>query len=156
NYEVMGAQDFQHDSLNDLYDTIVLPSGISKKDIVEGLDEDKYGSRYSWAYGVGEQGWRKLRKFVRNGGTVLATGSSVGTAKVLMHLGAIEKALPEDRDEFATGGSLLNQKFDTSDPVAWGMPDSWPVWLYRTQAWDSTKGAVNVVSSYPEKGETLA
>jgi len=159
NYKDVGAQDFQHDSLNELYDTIVLPNGISKKDIVEGLDKDKYGSKYSWAYGVGEKGWKKLRKFVRDGGTLLATGSSVETAKELMHLGAIEKALPEGRgsqDKFATGGSLIKQEFDTSEPVAWGMPKSWPIWLYRTQAWDVKKKGVDVASSYPEQGELLA
>ncbi|WP_426244605.1 M14 family zinc carboxypeptidase [Nocardioides sp. LHG3406-4] len=155
NYDVVAAQDFQGKSLNDLYDTILLPHGISKADIVEGLDPEKYGPDYSWAYGVGDKGWRKLQQFVRKGGTLLAVGNSVGTAKELLDL-PIEEALPDDENEFVTGGSLLNQDFDTDNPVAWGMPDSWPVWLYDTQAWNVTDDSAEVVSSYPAQGDVLA
>lgn len=155
-YDVVTAQDFRGRSLNDLYDTIVLSHGISRDDIVEGLDPDEYAEEYSWAYGVGERGWAKLRRFVRQGGTLLAIGSSVETAQRLLDL-PIEPSLPEDRDEFVTGGSLLHHNFDTEHPVAWGMPDSWPVWLYRTQAWDVTSDRrTDVVSTYPEEGDVLA
>ena len=105
--------------------------------------------RGSPAYGVGEAGWKKLRQFVRQGGTLLAIGSSVATAKELLDL-PIEPALPTDQDVFATGGSLLNHEFDTSDMVAWGMPEKWPVWLYNTQAWKPTGKKADVVSTYPQ------
>src|SRR5690606_16619950 len=65
NYKVVRAQDFSHKSLNQLYDTIVISSGVDKDDIVEGLDPEEYPDKYSWAYGVGEQGWKKLRQFVK-------------------------------------------------------------------------------------------
>ncbi|CAM3643574.1 M14 family zinc carboxypeptidase [Isoptericola cucumis] len=149
NYEVVGAQDFTSGRLGDVYDTIVLPKGISKEDIVEGLDPAKYDEEFAWAYGVGADGWRKLRQFVRQGGTLLAIGDSVETAQDLLKL-PIEPALPEDDEEFATGGSLLNHQFDTSDMVAWGMPEEWPVWLYDTQAWTPTGPDADVVSSYPD------
>ncbi|GAA1739318.1 hypothetical protein GCM10009809_38450 [Isoptericola hypogeus] len=148
NYEVVGAQDFQSGRLTDVYDTIVLPQGISKDDIVEGLDPAEYDEEFAWAYGVGERGWRKLRQFVRQGGTLLAIGDTVETADELLDL-PIEPALPEDSDEFATGGSLLNHEFDTSDMVAWGLPEQWPVWLYNTQAWTPTGAGADVVSTYP-------
>ncbi|WP_370617087.1 M14 family zinc carboxypeptidase [Mumia qirimensis] len=149
NYEVVGAQDFQSGKLIDVYDTIVLPQGISKSRIVDGLDPERYDEEFAWAYGVGEEGWKKLRQFVRQGGTLLAIGSSVATAKELLDL-PIEPSLPTDRDEFATGGSLLNHEFDNTDMVAWGMPDEWPVWLYNTQAWTPTGRKADVVSTYPE------
>ncbi|KHL11961.1 zinc carboxypeptidase [Mumia flava] len=148
NYEVVGAQDFQSGQLNDVYDTIVLPQGISGDDIVEGLDPERYDEEFAWAYGVGEKGWKKLRRFVRNGGTLLAIGNSVATAQELVNL-PIEPVLP-GRSDFATGGSLLNQEFDTDQMVAWGMPEEWPVWLYNTQAWEPTKKKVEVASRYPE------
>ncbi|MFD1824334.1 hypothetical protein [Mumia zhuanghuii] len=149
NYEVVGAQDFQSGKLIDVYDTIVLPQGITKARIVDGLDQTKYDEEFAWAYGVGEAGWKKLQQFVKQGGTLLAIGSSVATVKELMDL-PIEPALPTDRTKFATGGSLLNQKFDNTDMVAWGMPEKWPVWLYNTQAWTPTGKKADVVSSYPE------
>ncbi|GAA3777062.1 M14 family metallopeptidase [Plantactinospora mayteni] len=155
NYDVVAAQDFQRKSLNELYDTIVLSHGTSKDDIVKGLDPKQYAEEYSWAYGVGDQGWRKLAQFVRNGGTLLAIGSSVATVQELLNL-PITPALPDDEDEFVTGGSLLHQEFDPENPVAWGMPDSWPVWLYDTQAWELTGEGGTVVSNYPAEGEVLA
>ena len=48
---------------------------------------------WSWAFGVGDDGWQKLRAFVENGGTLLAIGSAVETAHDLLDL-PIEKALP--------------------------------------------------------------
>lgn len=155
NFDVVSAQDFEYDSLNELYDTIVLSSGISTEDIVEGLDPDEYAEKYSWAYGVGEQGLQKLREFVEDGGTLLAIGDSVPTAQDLMDL-PIEQVLPEDREEFLAGGSLLNQEFDVTDPVAWGMPESWPVWFYDTGAYAVTDDSADTVASYPAEGELLA
>lgn len=151
-YDVVKSQDYK--SLRKLYDVIMLPHGISRDDIVEGLDPEKYAAKYLWAYGVGEKGWRQLRRFVRRGGTLLAVGSSVGTAKELLNL-PIEERLPEDRSKFVAGGSLLNQHFDNEKMVAWGMPESWPIWFYDTQAYDVT-GDAEVVSSYPTDGDVLA
>src|SRR5699024_6783398 len=105
--------------------------------------------------GVGEDGLQKLREFVEDGGTLLAIGDSVPTARDLMDL-PIEQVLPENRDEFLAGGSLLNQEFDTTDPVAWGMPESWPVWFYDTGAYAVTDEDADPVASYPAEGELLA
>ncbi|SKC69051.1 M14 family zinc carboxypeptidase [Krasilnikoviella flava] len=149
-YDVVGAQDFRSGRLIDVYDTIVVPQGISKDDVVEGLDPARYDEEFAWAYGVGAKGWRKLAQFVRQGGTLLAIGDSVATAQELLDL-PIEPALPDDEEEFATGGSLLNQEFDASDMVAWGMPEQWPVWLYDTQAWTPTGPGADVVSTYPDR-----
>ncbi|GAA1842863.1 M14 family zinc carboxypeptidase [Asanoa iriomotensis] len=155
NYDVVEAQDFTRKSLSELYDTIVISSGVSQEDIVEGLDPARYDERYSWAYGVGEQGWAKLAQFVRDGGTLLAIGGSVETAQELLDL-PIKPGVPDDEDQFTTGGSLLHQTFDADNPVAWGMPESWPVWLYNTSSWELTGDGGEVVSSYPAEGEVLA
>ena len=156
NYDVVSSQDFDHGSLNDIYDTIVISSGISTEDIVEGLDPEDYSEKYSWAYGVGEEGLEQLREFVEDGGTVLAIADSVPTAQDLWDL-PITQVLPEDRDEFLAGGSLLHHDFDITHPVAWGMPESWPVWFYDTGAYELTDDATGeVVSEYPQDQDLLA
>lgn len=154
-YDVVSAQDFEYDSLTELYDTIVLSKGISTEDIVEGLDPARYDEDYAWAYGVGEEGLQKLREFVEDGGTLLAIGDSVPTVQDLLDL-PIEQVLPRDRDEFLTGGSMLNQEFDVTNPVAWGMPESWPVWFYDTGAYQVTGDGAEVAGNYPAEGELLA
>jgi hypothetical protein len=99
NHEIVKSQDFAGD-LNAKYDVILLPSGTSRARIVNGLDAKRNDpAEFSWAFGVGEEGWKKLRAFVENGGTLLAIGSAVETATELLEL-PIEKALPEARPRF--------------------------------------------------------
>jgi hypothetical protein len=93
NHKVVSSTDFAGD-LSAHYDTIVLPSGTSRETIVRGLDPSRHGKEWTWAYGVGEEGWKKLAEWVRAGGTVVAIGTAVETARDLLDL-PIEKALPE-------------------------------------------------------------
>jgi len=103
NHQVVSAQDFQ--DLAAKYDVILLPSGISKQRIVSGLDQKRNDPKeWGWAAGVGEEGWNKLRTFVENGGTLLAIGSAVETARELLDL-PIEKALPEAAPRFGPGAA---------------------------------------------------
>jgi hypothetical protein len=103
NFQVVSADDFKGD-LAAKYDTIVLPSGLLRQNIVRGLDPARNDPKeWSWAFGVGEEGWKKLGDFVRNGGNLVAIGSSVETARELLDL-PIEKALPEaQRRRFGAG-----------------------------------------------------
>jgi hypothetical protein len=198
NHEIVKSQDFAGD-LNAKYDVILLPSGTSRARIVNGLDPKRNdAAEWSWAYGVGESGWTKLKAFVENGGTLLAIGSAVETATDLLDL-PIEKALPEApprfgpqatqasesvaqatvdgalRDAFSSParlmqtlrdrvadptslffcpGSLLQNEFDTSNPVAWGMPEAWPIFFESDQAYRLRPGFgvdTTVVSRYPRE-----
>ena len=103
NHQVVTAQDFAGD-LHAKYDVIVLPSGLTKARIVNGLDPVRHDTEWAWAYGVGEAGWTKLAAFVKNGGTLLAIGSAVETARELLDL-PIEKALPEAPPRFGRSGA---------------------------------------------------
>ncbi|HET9702896.1 MAG TPA: hypothetical protein VFP85_02605, partial [Vicinamibacterales bacterium] len=196
NHEIVKSQDFTGD-LNAKYDVILLPAGTSRARIVNGLDPKRNDpAEWSWAFGVGEDGWKKLRAFVENGGTLLAIGSAVEAAQELLEL-PIEKALPEARPRFgpqatqpSSGssasadavlrdafssparlmqtlrdrvadpeslfycpGSLLANEFDVNHPVAWGMPESWPVFFEGDQAYRLRPGfgiETQVVSRYPK------
>jgi hypothetical protein len=198
NHEIVKSQDFQGD-LNAKYDVILLPSGTTRARIVNGLDPKRNDpAEWSWAFGVGEDGWKKLRVFVENGGTLLAIGSAVETARELLDL-PIEKALPEARPRFGPGaapstsaqqvpanavdralrdaftspanlmqvlrdrvadpenlfycpGSLLQNEFDPNHPVAWGMPQEWPVFFESDQAYRLRPGfgmEAAVAARYP-------
>jgi hypothetical protein len=103
NHQVVSAKDF--DDLAAKYDVILLVSGISKQRIVTGLDMTRNDpAEFGWAAGVGEEGWKKLRAFVTDGGTLLAIGSAVETARELLDL-PIEKALPEAPPRFGPGAA---------------------------------------------------
>jgi hypothetical protein len=156
NYQVIKAQDYQGD-LSDKYDAIVLPDGVSKNSIVTGLKATSYPADWSWAYGVGDAGWSKLRDFVNNGGTLVAYGSATGTAQSLLDL-PLKSVLPTDSSTFYSPGSLLSQQINTDDPAAWGVSPGNPVWFEGDQAYqltDSTKYDAKVVGKYPDSGEQL-
>ena len=91
-HQVISSVDFEGD-LADLYDVIVLPSGTTTTTIVEGLSPRRHDESWRWAYGIGPRGWQKLRQWVQDGGTLVALGSAVGTARELLDL-PIEPVLP--------------------------------------------------------------
>ena len=105
NHEVMKAQDFAGD-LNAKYDVIILPSGTTKPRMLNGLNaKTNDPAEWSWAFGIGDAGWANLKKFVESGGTLLAIGSAVETARDLLDL-PIERALPQGVPRFGQGGGV--------------------------------------------------
>ncbi|MEZ5293209.1 MAG: M14 family metallopeptidase [Vicinamibacterales bacterium] len=104
NHAVMSAEDFKGD-LNAKYDVILLPSGTTKGRMMQGLDPKRNDpAEWAWAFGIGEAGWARLRSFVQNGGTLLAVGSAVETARDLLDL-PIERALPQAPPRFGPGAA---------------------------------------------------
>ena len=91
-HQVISSLDFDGD-LAEKYDVIVLPSGTTRSRIVEGLSSRRHDASWRWAYGVGEEGWEKLRQWVKAGGTLVALGTAVETARDLLSL-PIEPVLP--------------------------------------------------------------
>ncbi|MGP4020381.1 M14 family metallopeptidase [Saccharopolyspora sp. 5N708] len=155
NYQIVQAGDYGN--LAGKFDAIVMPDGVSKNSIVNGLSADRYPPEWSWAFGVGEEGWNQLRDFVNGGGTLVSFGAATGTAQELFGL-PLESVLPESSSVFYSPGSLLSQDIDTNDPAAWGMTDHNPVWFDGDDAYritDPNKFPNHVVGQYPNRNEQL-
>ena len=55
---------------------------------------------------------------------------------------------------FFCPGSLLQNEFDAANPVAWGMPEAWPIFFESDQAYRLRPGfgmETQVVSRYPRE-----
>jgi len=155
NYSVVRAADYA--DLAGKYDAILMPEGVSRNSIVNGLNPASYPPEWSWAYGVGETGWNQLRDFVTNGGTLVSFGTGVSTAQQLFGL-PIENVLPGSSSVFYAPGSLLSQHIDASTPIGWGMLENNPVWFESDHAYritDPAKYPYQVVGTYPASGEQL-
>jgi Zinc carboxypeptidase len=166
NHSVVASTDF-HGDLFARYDAIVLPDGITRQTIVNGLEPSRNDKSFEWAYGVGDAGWSKLAQWVRGGGTLVAFGSAVETARTLLDL-PIARVLPDGGGgrgssggalTFYSPGSLLQNEFDPTHPVGFGMPARWPVFFESDQAYRLTPSFAirpEVVARYPSQGAILA
>ena len=73
----------------------------------------------------------QIKKFVEEGGSVVAAGSSSGLAELLgvpvsnylMEMGPDDKLHPLPRDKYYIPGSLLSVTVNNHDPLAYGMPE---------------------------------
>lgn len=133
NHEVMKAQDFAGD-LNAKYDVILLPSGTTKPRMINGLNaKTNDPAEWSWAFGIGEAGWANLKKFVENGGTLLAVGTAVETARDLLDL-PIEKAAPAAAPRFGRGQESANAAARSSQSAEQELKDAFtsPAKLMQT------------------------
>ncbi|GHJ39280.1 peptidase [Streptomyces sp. TS71-3] len=155
-YSVVEASDYA--DLAGTYDAIIMPEGVSKDSIVEGLDPKDYPPDWAWAFGIGTTGWNRLHDFVTGGGTLVAYGSGTATARSLFDL-PLTSALPGgSSSDFYCPGSLLSQEFDTGNPAAWGVPADNPVWFVADDAYKITSTStypVDVVARYPDSGDQL-
>ena len=121
-HRVVESTDFQGD-LSDLYDVIVLPAGTSRTRMLNGLSPRRHDRSWQWAYGIGERGWRKLRQWVLDGGTLVALGSASETARALLDL-PIEPVLPRRGGRvYFTAGAPDGTAGGDTDPGAASVRD---------------------------------
>lgn len=113
-HEDISAHDFS-EPLSDKYDVIVLPSGTTRQRIITGLNPRRHDESWSWAFGIGESGWVQLRQWVLDGGTLIALGNAVETARELLNL-PIEPVLPSaNRATVTTSRSTNDQELPESE-----------------------------------------
>ncbi len=174
-HRIISSLDFEG-NLSDAFDVIVLPSGTTSSRILAGLDPQYHDESWRWAYGIGNRGWSKLQQWVKDGGTLIAVGSAVDTAQALFNL-PIKPVLPKQRrpSRFGAGqvptgqvapttifycpGALLKHEYDPRHPVAFGMPERWPVFFRFDQAYRLTPSddvVAEVVSKYPDTEDISA
>jgi zinc carboxypeptidase len=150
-YEVVEAD--HYGDLSARYDTILLPDGISRNRIVQGLDPDEVPERFHWARGVGDAGWTALAAFVRDGGTLVALGSSSETARQLLNL-PVQRVQPPD--PFEIPGSLMRVRSNLDVPELWGMPERWNTWFDNDAAFRVLDAsAATAGTTYPDDGDPL-
>jgi hypothetical protein len=115
--------------------------------IVNGHSE---GSRPpGFTGGVGNEGMASLRRWVEAGGTLVAFDGASDFAIQALNLPVRNATAGLSNSEFFIPGSLLRTDFDTSHPVAFGMPDEGAAFFQGSRGFEVTDPArATVVASY--------
>ena len=125
-YTSLRDAEIQKGDLGSKYDVIILPHDQTAT--LMGTPESRYGRPtpvYPPEYrsAIGDEGVEALNAFVEAGGTVVALGDATDFAieKFELKVRNVIDDLPST--EFFCPGSTVKATFDTSDPLAYGMPD---------------------------------
>ncbi len=133
-YFSLMSQEVKEGDLNKKCDVIVLPD--DSPDRIKGIytsssrrTPEKYPEKYK--SGIGKEGVEELKEFVKNGGTLVALGSSYKF--VVEEFGLKIRNIAEglDSKELFCPGSTIKVNFDNTHPLAYGMPDEGLV-LFRS------------------------
>lgn len=177
--------------LFDQYDipfTVIRPGELAKKtfeldcDIVIFPDEEKsvlmegktkaggesFPGNYPPEYtkGMGKDGFQKILKFIKNGGTILSWGRSTALFDGMMSIKITETESEDFRFPFSNDsaklkkaglscpGSLLKVKLKPGHPLTWGMQPEAGIFTTAEQVFKTTQPYFDtdrrVIASYPE------
>jgi hypothetical protein len=145
-YDYISTQDVSRESdLNSKYDVILFaPVGGSPQAIVDGMpmtgnplpwkktdltpNLGGFASTDDMRPGLGFDGLDNLKKFVRNGGLLIAV---TDTASFAVHFGLAAGVSVTPAQRLKVTGSILRARFvDSASPIAYGYGDQLPVYTY--------------------------
>ncbi len=162
-------ENLSNDSLKDgsyrgKVDAILLPSVDAS--IIEKGEPGSPESRRFWeplpppyAGGIGGAGGEKLKKWVEEGGTLVAMDASTGYVIDLFGLPVrnVLDRVPEE--QFHAPGSMVRIRLDTSHPLSYGMSAEEVAYFADSPAFQTSPPDARirrrVVATYPEHGEDV-
>jgi len=152
------------EGLKDKYDVLILPSDATPLITGEKLEEyyekrsrgamtpPKYPPEYR--SGIKKEGVEKVKEFVEAGGTLLTLGEASSFALEELKVPVMNTLKDVKPTDFFCPGSTLKVKVDTTNPLAYGIPEDIFI-LFRGGLAFSVKPGENnedykVVVSYPD------
>jgi len=153
-YDTLHDADVRSGDLADRFDALLLQNQ-DPESILEGWSSDRVPPEY--AGGLGSEGRRALRDFVRNGGRLVAVEEATDFVADLFDLevsNAVERLPPE---EFYVPGSILRLELDGEHPMTRGVGAEGIAWYWESsRAFEVTDPGIRVVARYGEGDPLLS
>ncbi len=152
-YTKLHNPEIQAGNLRQSFDAIILPDQRPQA-ILNGLDYNVILPEYRG--GIGDTGWEALRRFVSDGGTLIALGEASNLLVDKLPLGVKDLKRGTTRDQHFAPGTIVNLQVDTAHPVGWGVaPETFGFYINSPffqlmEGFSSQK--VSVVARYPNIG----
>jgi hypothetical protein len=154
--------------LRDHFDVLLVPD-MSLREMRDGNSPTDFPPRY--AGGLGTAGIEAIKEFVTNGGTLvlldhaseLATESlGVPVKRIVVPRRLTDETRSrapeagENAEPLYAPGSILRMLVDTTNAVAFGMPDTAAAYFTNSVTFDVPAASqVRVIARYPERGEDI-
>ncbi|MFC1555799.1 M14 family metallopeptidase [candidate division KSB1 bacterium] len=155
-YQAVTNAEIRAGQLSDRFDVIILADQGTGQ-IIEGhaigtIPPDYVG-------GIGDEGVIELRKFVKNGGTLVCNNSSSDLPIEYFDLPVKNVLARVPADSFNCPGALLKGAFDTSNRFAQGMQDTGMIFFSRgrvfeiddTELPEENEVTCNVIAEFPDE-----
>jgi hypothetical protein len=157
-YETLRTADIRQGGLRNRVDVMLIPD-MSTTDILQGRPEktrecDPYPPEY--VGGLGDAGMVSLRRFVAEGGQLIAIDHACEAIVEEFGLpidNPLRNATPA---EFSCPGSLLRVIMDSTHPLALGMPRESAVLFMNSTVFSSSEREVTIVGRYPRTNPRLS
>lgn len=162
NYNVLFNKDFNEQELSK-HHIIIFPA--QRRDMIVK------GTYKYWSYsiagippgyreGIGEKGVEALKKYVRDGGTIvlLDFAAELGIKDFALPFSDVMKDVKQEK--FYCPGSILRLKVDPNDPIGWGMEEESFIFFSHSLAFRTRPPLVKninrkVVAGFNERGPHL-
>lgn len=152
-YTVIRNADVVNGRLSERFDVILLASerpGTIENGFTKGMAPPQY------AGGLKGQGIRNIDSFISEGGTLVCLNKSSDFAINELHLPVLNSIKNLERNEFFTGGSILEVEHNNQHPVMAGMPEKSGVFVFDSPVFKTLDGFQGeVLARYQEKGSPL-